>query len=57
MLIDRKFEGVLTPEEKIELANLKILARAKSTLVMPLPMRELAEQEVSLRQQGLWRGA
>ncbi|TCO87745.1 N-6 DNA methylase [Chthoniobacter flavus] len=55
-LIDRKRGGKLTGEETTELANLKRLARAKSALVMPLPMRELEEQENDLRRRGLWRG-
>jgi len=57
LLIDRKLAGTLTDEEKQELAGLKRLARAKSALVMPLPMQELAEQEADLRRKGLWRGA
>ncbi len=55
-LIDRKRESKLSSEESTEFANLKRLARAKSALVMPLPMRELAEQEADLRRKGLWIG-
>lgn len=55
-LIQRKLDRKLTHDEAVELADLKRLARAKSSLVMPLPMGKLAEQEADLKRKGLWRG-
>jgi formylglycine-generating enzyme required for sulfatase activity len=49
-LIQKKLAGKLSPEERIELADLKRLARAKATLVMPLSPPELEEKNE--RQQG-----
>ncbi len=57
VLIDEKLAGTLTPAAAHELANLKRLARAKSALVMPLPLAQLEAQETDLRRRGLWRGA
>jgi len=56
-LIERKLGGGLSSEEQAELKNLKRLASAKSALVLPLPIRELAEQEADLRKRGQWKGA
>ena len=56
-LIDKKLAGTLVESERVELTDLKRLARAKAHLVMPLPNTELAEREADLKRRGLWRGA